>query len=185
MLAVLLRRSAVLVLATVVAVGAAACSGDDEATPATTTTVAPSTTTTIEPALEEGRQLDPLSYVPAVGDCFDRRQVPGAANKQVDVILRLDCQLPHQFEIYATVEFPLPEDGDTTWPGDDAVRQVARAQCARPFDDYVGMLYETSELEIGYLLPPEDNFGVNQLIGCYVFDPAHDRTAGTAQGAAR
>lgn len=186
MLADLLRRSAVLVVATVVVAGAAACSGDDEAPPDTTTTVAPSTTTTtIEPALEEGRQVDPLYYVPAIGDCFDRRQVPGADNKQVDIILRLDCQLAHQFEIYATVEFALPEDGDTTWPGDDAVRQVARSQCAPPFDEYVGMPYETSKLEIGYLLPPEDNFGVNQLIGCYVFDPAHDRSAGSAQGAAR
>lgn len=181
----LLRRCVAPALLALVVLGAAACSGDDEAPPDTTTTTVESTTTTVEPALEEGRQVDPLYYVPTVGDCFDRRQVPGADNKQVDVILRLDCQLPHQFEVYATVEFPLPEDGDTTWPGDDPLRELARARCAKPFDDYVGMPYETSQLEIGYLLPPEDNFAVNQVIGCYLFDPVPDRSAGSAQGAAR
>ena len=50
-------------------------------------------------------------------------------------------------------------------------------------------------LEIGHLLPPEKNFYANQVIGCYVYDPAQDhvvegravqgRTAGTAQGTAR
>ena len=174
----------------------AGCSGDDSGQSTdTTTTVAPSTTTTTEPPLEEGREQDPLYFVPAVGDCFDRRKVPGADNKQVDIILQLDCQLPHQYEIFATLDFPLPEDGDRTWPGDEPVRNFARAQCPATFPDYIGKPYETSVLEIGHLLPPEDNFYANQTIGCYVYDPTQEtmvdgravqgRTAGTAQGSAR
>lgn len=175
----------VLVVALVLTV-AGACGGDEtERTDETTTTVAPETTTTTEPPLDAGRQVDPVYYVPTVGDCFDRREVTGSDNKQTDVLLRLDCQLLHQYEIFATVPYPRPEDGDTTWPGDDAVRDVARAECSTFFEDYIGAPYETSMLEMGYLLPPEDNFGVNQLIGCYVYDPTHDRTAGSAQMAAR
>lgn len=173
-----------------------ACSGDDSSqSEATTTTEAPATTTTTEPALERGTQQDPLYFVPAVGDCFDRREVPGADNKQVDVILQLDCQLPHQYEIFATLDYPTPDDGDTTWPGDEAVRNYARANCPATFEDYVGKPYETSILEIGHLLPPEDNFYANQVIGCYVYDPSQSsmvdgravqgRTAGTARGSAR
>ena len=183
-----LRRSfGVAVVAVVALLGAGACSGDDSDLSAeTTTTAAPETTTTTEPPIEAGTQLDPLYYVPEVGECFDRRKVvPEFEEKQIDVILLLDCQLLHQFEIFGVVEFPLPEDGDTSWPGDDAVRDVARAECSKQFDDYVGAPYETSQLEIGYVLPPEDNFSMNQLIGCYLYDPAHDRTAGSAQGAAR
>ena len=182
-----LRRSVgAVALGAVALLGAAACSGGDDQVVATTTTAPPETTTTTEPPIEAGRQEDPLYFVPEVGGCFDRRKVvPEFEEKQIDVILALDCQLLHQYEIFAVVPFPLPEDGDTTWPGDDAVRTVARAECPKQFDDYVGAPYETSQLEIGYVLPPEDNFAMNQLIGCYLYDPAHTRTEGSAQGAAR
>jgi hypothetical protein len=192
------RRAALVAIAGAIAVGLllTGCSGDDtEQSSETTTPIPPSTTTTTEPPLDAGRQLEPLYFVPSVGDCFDRRKVPGADNKQVDVILALDCQLPHQYEIFGTIEYPLPEDGDTTWPGDEAVRNYARAHCPELFEDYVGKPYETSVLEIGHLLPPEKNFYANQVIGCYVYDPTQDhvvegravqgRTAGTAQGTAR
>lgn len=180
------RPLIVICLGLLVSVATVACSGDDSSqSTQTTTTVAPSTTTTTEPSLEQGRQVEPLYYEPSVGDCFDRRKVFGPDNKQTEVILRLDCQLPHEFEIFATVEFPLPEDGDTAWPGDEALRDLARSTCPAAFETYVGAPYETSVLEMGYLLPPEDNFGVNQLIGCSVYDPVPDRTAGTLQGSAR
>ena len=173
-----------------------ACSGDEGDQPAaTTTTEVPTPTTTTEPPLDAGTQKEPLYFVPSVGNCFDRRKVPGADNKQVDTILLLDCQLPHQYEIFATLEYPLPEDGDPEWPGDEAVRNYARAQCPGSFEAYVGKPYETSAFEIGHLLPPEDNFYANQVIGCYVYDPTQDhvvegrpvqgRTAGTARGTGR
>jgi hypothetical protein len=181
-----LRRAGVVVVGLLAILGTAACSGDGDPPADTTTTVPPETTTTTEPPIEDGMQVDPLYYIPEVGQCFDRRSVvPEFEEKQVDVLLRLDCQLLHQYEIFGVVEYPLPEEGDIVWPGDDAVRDVARAQCSKQFDAYVGAPYETSQLEIGYVLPPEDNFTLNQLIGCYLYDPAHDRTAGTAQGAAR
>lgn len=175
---------------------ATACSGDDsDQSESTTTTEAPTTTTTTEPTLDQGTQKDPLNFVPEVGNCFDKRKVPGADNKQVDTILLLDCQLPHQYEIFATIEYPLPEDGSTTWPGDEAVRTFARLTCPGAFEAYVAKPYETSVYEIGHLLPPEDNFEANQVIGCYVYDPTRDtvvegravqgRTAGTARGSAR
>ena len=47
----------------------------------------------------------------------------------------------------------------------------------------MGTPYETSVLEIGYVLPPEDNFYANQVIGCYLYDPTHGpghRRAGRA-----
>jgi hypothetical protein len=189
-------RGLIIVLACALGMVAAACSGEDAApAPETTTTAAPETTTTTEPPLEAGTQHQPLYFVPTVGLCFDRRKVPGPDNKQVDVILEVGCELLHQYEIFAIVDYPLPEDGDTTWPGDEAVRNVARAQCPATFDEYIGKAYETSELEIGHLLPPEDNFAVNQTIGCYVYDPGQvtmvegervqGRTAGTARGVAR
>lgn len=165
--------------------GGACSGGDDEPAPTTTTTEAPATTTTTEPPLEAGTQLDPDLFTFSVGDCFDRRKVPGSDNKQVEVILTLDCQLPHQFEVYATLDYPVPEDDETTWPGDEALRTFARAECTAPFEDYVGAPYETSDFEIGFLLPPEASFSYDQTVGCYVYDPAHERSSGTARGAAR
>lgn len=80
--------------------GATGCSGDDQgAAPGSTGTDPPDTSPpTTEAPLEAGEQL--YVYVPEVGDCFDRRLL-GEEQGGEEIVLRLDCDLPHQYEVFA------------------------------------------------------------------------------------
>lgn len=91
---------AVAILVAALAAGASGCSGDDPgATPGSTGTRPPDTSPpTTEAPLEAGEQL--YVYVPEVGDCFDRR-VLGEEQGGEEIVLRLDCDLPHQYEVFA------------------------------------------------------------------------------------
>ncbi len=153
------------------------------ATTTTTTTVAPgeTTTTTLEPEAGVGR----LSFVygPVVGECIDLRSV--ASGKAVttravptadatqksdkDVILRLSCDLPHQYEVIATPNAGLPA---TPVPSTEQFVSAAKKLCPAAFRTYVGIPYPSSSLEVGWVLPSQEQRtrGV-QTIGCTAFDP--------------
>ncbi|MEJ5255369.1 MAG: septum formation family protein [Acidimicrobiales bacterium] len=161
----------------------AGCSGEtDEAVP-TTTTEAPSTTTTTEAPLEAGTKV--FVYVPEVGDCFDRRKVERSAGTsgQTEIVLKLDCSLPHRNEVFAVLDYQATDD---TYPGAKTLETFAKRECPRRFEDYVGKPYEISELEIGYQLPDSSTWRRGtQKIGCYVYDLSGNRLVGSVRGIAR
>ena len=174
------KTTAAVALATALAVGTAAgCTGGGGSTAATTTTeaAAPDTTSTTEAPLSAGRQLS--FYVPAVGDCFDVR----TADKQPNIYLKLDCALPHQNEVFATVDYP----GRDYPTNPDALETLAKQKCPAAWTDYVGQPYETSSLEIAYFLPEQASWGngVRHVIGCLVVDPSGDRITGSVRGSGR
>jgi len=176
-------KALVLLAAVVAAAGLlGGCSGDDAAPSSTTIGTAPpvETTTTTEPPLEAGTQI--FVYIPKTGDCFDRRKIPGQNKKQTEVVLKLDCQLPHRYEVYATVDAPINKD-DRSYPGDEALRSIARVECPKQYLAYIGQTYELSKYEIGYVIPPEANWPNNHTIGCYVVDPTDQKLVGTVKGA--
>lgn len=162
-----------------------ACSGSGgETTSTTATTSAPETTTTTEPPLEAGRQV--FVYTPASGDCFDRRQLeerPATGPQQTDIVLLLDCTLPHQNEVFDVLEMP---DAPRDYPGETAMHDFASRTCAGGFASYVGRAYEVSALEVGYYLPSSNEWdsGTRRL-GCYVYDVDGDKLIGSMQGSGR
>ena len=172
----------------VIAVALASCSSSSKssttATTAactTTTTPGPTTTTTLEPEAGVGR----ISFVygPVVGDCIDLRSV--ATGKAVttratpavdatmksdkDVMLRLNCDLPHQYEVTGTPEAGL---APTPAPTTEQFTVAAKKLCPAAFKTYVGIPYPSSSLEVGWILPTDEQRarGV-QVIGCTAFDP--------------
>jgi hypothetical protein len=163
----------------------ASCSGSvgggaDE----TSTTVAPETTTTTEAPLEAGRQV--FVYTPAVGQCFDRRELeerPATGPQQTDIVLLLDCGLPHQNEVFDVLEM---RDAGPGYPGETAMNAYARRTCPQRFEEYVGTSYEVSVLEIGYYLPSSSEWdsGARRL-GCYLYDVNGDRLTGSMRGSMR
>lgn len=169
------------------AVGAlTACSGDDGASSSTTLPPPPpETTTTTEPPLDAGEQF--FVYTPAIGDCFDRRRLDrppeDAASGQTDIVLKLDCSLPHQNEVIQVLD---PPEAGGPYPGEDPLLSFARRTCVESFEAYVGMSYEVSTLELGYYLPSpiEWEEGARRL-GCYVFDVNGGKLVGSVAGSAR
>ena len=178
-------RSLAVVLIASGAVAACSSSSSESSTSttaskSTTTTVAgPATTTTLEPEAGVGR----ISYVygPEVGDCIDLRSVANGRavttravptadatlKSDKDVMLRLSCELPHQYEVIA-----VPNAGLGPAPTTEQLLVAAKRLCPAAFKSYIGIAYPSSSLEAGWVLPNEEqrNRGV-QTIGCTAFDP--------------
>jgi hypothetical protein len=167
-------RSAVVGLAMAV-MALAGCTGNaaKSATTTITTTVPPETTTTAEAPLTAGRQIS--FYVPAVGDCFDIR----TADKGPPIYLKLDCSIPHQNEVFATIEFTLKD-----YPGEPFLRDGAKQTCPKSWEAYVGKPFETSSFELGYLLPDEATWGngIRHTTGCLIQPGSGERMVGSAKG---
>ena len=90
------------------------------------------------------------------GDCYDDRSGLAASTEIVDDIRlqEVACDQPHDAEVYALVEHPLPADAD--FPGDDAMVQFAAAECLPRFEPFVGTAYGQSRLDVSFVFPQAD-----------------------------
>jgi hypothetical protein len=164
---------------------------DDQAAGDTTTVVtepATTTTSTTEAPAEAGQAM--YVYTPTVGDCFDRRQLePEQAGPRV--ILLLDCELPHSFEVFGVVEFDdsalrPPSGASPGFPGQDALGADARLHCPPLFAQWVGLPYEVSELELSWVVPNEQSWANgSRTIGCTIYDPFTERLTGSTRDSRR
>ena len=112
----------------------------------------------------------------AVGDCLDTHGKPGIT-RTVPVV---DCTLEHDSEAYAQTVLDEAE-----FPGDEAVRARAQAECTEAFADFAGVEYDASSLDYAYYFPTSGSWaGGDRRILCLIFDPA-GRVTGTLEGAAR
>ena len=170
------RRTALAATLGVVVV-ATSCSGaTDTATSTTTaTTVAPTTTTTTELPLTAGRQVS--FYTPSAGECFDRRKPD--PKKPDEIILLLDCNLPHSNEVVGVVDV-----AEKDYPGEDNLQSQGKAACPKLFKAYVGAAYEVSIYELGYYTPSQTSWGqgVHHVIGCYAYDAKGTKLTSTVKG---
>ena len=153
----------------------AGCAGARTPDAAPTTTVAPTTTTTAAP-LSAGEQVS--FYVPVVGNCFDQRTV-GTPPATSMIYLLLPCRLPHQSEVFATLDYPGP-----AFPGTSVLEQYAKQNCVGHFAAYVGRPYETSRYDLAYDLPDQKGWdnGIRHVIGCLIASPDTERLAGSVRG---
>jgi len=196
-----IRRAGTLgALAVTIAIALGSCTTSSKpanrsATTTSTVAAAASTTsTTMEPESGVGR----LSYVygPSVGDCIDLRSMatgravttratPGQDATQKsdkDVILRLGCDLPHQYEVMAVLDAGLPRDPAPTL---EQLAAVARKRCPSTFESFVGIGYPESSLEIGWILPSPEQMGRGvQTFGCLAYEPGGKLT-GSVRGSRR
>jgi hypothetical protein len=84
------------------------------------------------------------------GLCID---VPD--EEQVFEVPELDCDEPHDAEVYAVRELE-----GASYPGDEAVQQQALAVCAGDaFEEYFAVPFDESSLDATFLFPTEDNWG--------------------------
>lgn len=129
------------------------------------------------------------------GDCVDLRATgpEGAATTRAlpeedatirdtkQLILRLDCSVPHQYEVISVVEHR-PAGGATD---DASLVAVAKQLCPAAFTAYIGTPYPSSDLDVGWILPgPEQRNRPMLQIGCLAFDPAGKLTS-TVRGSGR
>ena len=112
-----------------------------------------------------------------VGDCLRSSDFTGA---EVTDIATVSCSEPHDAEIYAATELP---DGD--YPGVEAARTAAEDFCLPAVEDFVGVGYLDTELEVYPLLPTEGSWDAedDREILCILVAP--EDVTGTLEGSGR
>jgi hypothetical protein len=79
--------------------------------------------------------------------------------------------------------YAVHEMSDTTYPGFDSTGERADDLCIDDFEPFVGTPYETSELDIGWLVPTDTSWanGDREII-CFVYRVDLDKMTGTMDG---
>jgi len=181
-------------LALLVVVGLAATACSDSGNPSELPTSSTNPTTTMvetRPSLAE-------EQAPAwIGEVVNLHDLGGDAcfnqyswfqdERLVEIDTRVPCEGPHQFEIYRRAQHPARQDAP--WPGDREMEAFATAECYNAFSDFVGTIYELSELELGFLVPRQTDFEHEAAqfrgVHCYVFEGDGTDMVGTARGSLR
>ena len=114
-----------------------------------------------------GSVIDQFSL--GAGDCFNRLENLSAGQSVVITSL-ISCTEPHDHQIYYLLNYPAPHP--SIYPGDSVMREFAVQSCYQQFAEWVGNDYETSELDIGVITPPQSNFEDDdaryRVIHCWV-----------------
>ena len=120
------------------------------------------------------------------GACFNRYSWV-QDDRHVELDTRVPCGGPHQHEVYLRTEHPAR--AGAPWPGDREMEAFARAQCYGAFADFVGEIYELSELELDYLTPSRTNFEHEDArfrgIHCYLLRDDGEEMVGSARDSRR
>lgn len=96
-----------------------------------------------------------------VGDCLVDE--PG---ESVQITVEATpCSRPHREEAYATFDL-----GGGEFPGQAEVDRLAEEGCASRFEEYVGISYDESELDVVFLRPFEDSWDADTGVTCMVSD---------------
>jgi hypothetical protein len=84
------------------------------------------------------------------GDCLSPPEEVQAGLEQVTVV---PCAEPHTQEVFAVLDYEIPDGTDDDFPGDSEMEAYAEAECLDPFTDYVGVDYLDSTLFLTFLVP--------------------------------
>jgi hypothetical protein len=113
-----------------------------------------------------------------IGDCFDPQDLEA---EEADEVNAKRCDESHQFEMMFIGSMPEGE-----YPTDAAFEEFVGGVCLPAFDEYVGLVYEESRLDIYWYFPLESGWeDGDRLVQCAVYDPLDSQLVGSLRGAAR
>lgn len=120
-----------------------------------------------------------------VGDCFNEGSwFDEELDRRIDLTASIDCDEAHQSEVYFDAVFPAPASAQ--FPGETALTDWSTQLCYDAFEPFVGLEYELSSYEIGFVQPTRETFehpvGLHRRVFCFVSDVAGLEIVGTAQG---
>ena len=114
----------------------------------------------------------------AVGDCFDDGDMVLGELEEIGDVPLVDCSAPHDNEVYAVVTV----DGEV-FPGEEAIQTQADEVCFDAFDPFVGLDYESSALDFGWLIPTADSWEMgDRIVACFVYRYDLAKVSGTLEG---
>jgi hypothetical protein len=114
----------------------------------------------------------------AIGDCFDDGDIAVGGVEEVGDVPMVECAEPHDNEVYAVVTI----DSDV-FPGDIAIQSRADEVCHEAFEGFVGLDYQTSTLDFGWLVPTADTWEAgDRVVACFVYRMDLQKVTGTLEG---
>ena len=84
-----------------------------------------------------------------VGDCLNDE----AASGEISTVPIVDCDEPHDSEIYASIIMD-----DDEYPGESATIDFADQACYDEFEDFVGISYDDSKYGFATLYPSDESW---------------------------
>lgn len=132
----------------------------------------------LEPAgvLVNKYDLDP-------GSCFNQYSTLGETGGTTEETRVVDCADPHEGEVF--LQLPYPASAGEAFPGVSAMIRWTEQQCYQAFEDFVGVQYELSGLEIGTMQPTVETWtgaGLHREVTCYVYSFTGNALQGTMAG---
>ena len=122
----------------------------------------------------DGATVDVFTVAP--GTCVNDTGQTGTIS-ETNVI---DCAQPHDSEAFASI---IMDDGD--FPGQQAVKDKAVADCTTEFTAWMGIDYQASKYDFAYYYPTESSWASgDREILCLAYDPA-GQTTGSLKGLAQ
>jgi hypothetical protein len=128
-------------------------------------------------AIISGGNVD--AFTMRVGDCFnDNSALLSEDTGEVTSLPGVPCGEPHDNEVYAIFDVDLE-----SFPGDEAMSEMAFAQCIERFEGFVGIVYEDSVLNVTALYPSDQSWRLqdDREVVCAVYDTNQNKLTGSAK----
>ena len=116
------------------------------------------------------------------GQCFNEYLFRDRSDFVQQVTTIVGCDGPHDREAYHRTEFP---GGETaSYPLGDDLERWADTTCLDEFEDFVGLEYVLSRLEIGAIVPTFEAWTAegDRAVICYVFPDEGGRLLASVRG---
>lgn len=115
-----------------------------------------------------------------VGDCFDDAEQSLEGDEPVSSISIVDCDEPHQREVYANLFF---DGDDDEYPGVTSVTDELDSFCIDEFESFVGLPYDDSELFFLTFYPTDDSWSEGDREGlCLISEYDEDDNVVDVEG---
>jgi hypothetical protein len=112
-----------------------------------------------------------------VGDCYNEATEDVG---EVEDVGAVPCSEPHDFEVYFAFDMT-----ETDYPGQDEAFLTGQDRCIEEFEDFVGIPYDESVLDIFVLAPTSESWdrGDREIL-CSVYALDESKLTGSMQGTA-
>jgi hypothetical protein len=131
-------------------------------------------------AIVSGGSVD--AFKMRVGDCFnDTAALANDEAGEVSSLPGVPCAEPHDNEVYAVFDVDVE-----SFPGDEAMGDMAFSQCLARFEGFVGSVYEDSVLDVTALYPSDQSWSLqgDREVVCAVYDMNAEKLTGSAKDSA-
>ncbi len=113
-----------------------------------------------------------------VGTCFDDQE-----STEISSVPEVDCSEPHDNEVFALIDYTATD----VYPGTAEMNQIGSELCIEQFDEYVGIAYLESALDVFSITPTQSSWDDDddREIICALYNLDLSKLTGSMEGAAR